>query len=78
MSDVVLHWMINEVKKVGELYDGQHALKWSERCDGFEKYFAKNKESEAFKAKAHDNMKISGGCGLTKVFFWRFLGKFSR
>lgn len=75
MSDVVLHWMINEVQEVGKRNE-KYALKWSDRRLGsFEKNFETKKETQAYQARAHDTMSVGGGSGLTKVLFWKFMGK---
>lgn len=76
MSDVALHWMIHELKELGKK-DKDAALKWNkDRLKGFERHFNKFKESQAFKAKAHDTMTFGGGCDITKVLFWKFMGTF--
>ncbi|KAI1342196.1 hypothetical protein F5Y15DRAFT_334342 [Xylariaceae sp. FL0016] len=71
MSDVALHWMINEVKEV-DSENPEWALKWSERLGGFEKNFNAKKETQAFRAPAHDTMRIMGGSSLFKVLLWNF------
>ncbi|KAI5924864.1 hypothetical protein F4810DRAFT_718686 [Camillea tinctor] len=72
MSDVALHWMINEVKEVGRR-DPWSALKWSKRLDGFETNFNCFKESQAFKAPAHDTLRVLGGLGLIRVMLWNLM-----
>ncbi|OTB11214.1 hypothetical protein K445DRAFT_370439 [Daldinia sp. EC12] len=72
MSDVALHWMINEVKDV-EKREPKNALKWSKRLQGFEHNFHHFKENQAFEAAAHDTMRILGGSSLMDVLFWNFL-----
>ena len=76
MSDIPLHWMINEIKEVGKLNE-DYALKWSDRCTGFERNFDDKKE-QAFAAKAHDTTVIGGGASFTKTLFWKFMGMYSK
>ncbi|KAI1803235.1 hypothetical protein F4811DRAFT_572288 [Daldinia bambusicola] len=71
MSDVALHWMINEVEEVGKR-EPKNALKWSKRLNGFEHNFEDFKE-QALNAGAHDTMRILGGSSLMDVLFWNFL-----